>query len=479
MAREQPRLRPEDWLIAEATRRREEASEHFPTANPATRAAARLQAGIPERIVARARRLPEAQTTLEEIARITAALRWTSGAWLLLGGIAGVVAAANLRMGGTTIALSYALLALLGLPLLMLLIWALIGPITRRSGGAGLPGRIAWTAARRLGGGAGGRFAGAAVAELGRLGGRRLMAVVTHGFWVAFFVGAIGWTSLLFLGLRFDFSWETTLLTGPWVGELIIWIGTPPAWLFGLEIPDPDQVRAALVDRSAPEDRRLWAGYLIAALALYGLIPRLALAALSLWRWRRLRLDLALGRTGYLRLLPALAGDSASETPEGPAPVEETGLSDEQPVDRPDPEPGAGQPVAIGFELDEREPAWPPDDPGLQVLGRADNRSQRHQIERAIRVLEPRPAEILVLVSLARTPDRGTGRWLAELARIAPVRLRLIEHRDDGAARDPDADRRREDWRALCRRFRLVGVEGSSIEPPPMDPRATDPSASP
>lgn len=465
MAREQPRLKPQDWLIAEATRRREEAAESFPTANPATRAAARLSASIPERIVARARQLPSAPSTLDEISRMTAALRWTSGTWLLLGAVAGMVAAANLRMGGTTIALSYALLALLGLPLLMLLLWALIGPVTRRSGGAGLPGRIAWSAAGKLGGGAERRHAGAAVAELGRLGGRRLMAVVTHGFWVAFFVGSIGWTSLLFLGLRFDFSWETTLLTGPWVGELIIWLGTPPAWLFGLEVPSPEQVHTALVDRSAPQDRRLWAGYLIGALALYGLIPRLALAALSLWQWRRLRLELELGRTGYLRLLPALAGESASELPEGPAPIDPGDSSESEPESCDYPGPGTGKPVAIGFELDENEPAWPPDDAELQVLGRADTRAQRRQIEQAIRVLEPRPAEIVVLVSLARTPDRGSGRWLARLQRISPVRLRLLEYSQAGAATDPYVDRRRADWQDFCRRFGLAEVEASSIEP--------------
>ncbi len=453
------RLKPGDWLVAEATRRREEASETFPLDNEATRQAARLPDPVPRRIVARARGLPGATDLVGEVRRMNSMLKRAAAAWLLLGAIAGIAAAANLRMGGTTIALSYALLALLGIPLLMLLMWALGGLVGRGSGNPGLPGRITWMVARRFGAGAERRYLAAAAADLGRIGGRRLMAAVTHGFWTAFFIGAIGWTSLLFLGLRFDFSWETTLLTGPWVGEMILWIGTPPAWLFGLELPDAKQLQAALVDRSAAADRRLWAGYLIGALAFYGLIPRAVLAAFSMWRWQRLRPGLDLGRTGYLRLLPALAGTSAAAAPEGPVP-EGDGPDSRSAAGRRDRKarPGSGLPVAIGFELDDPEPAWPPTDASLRVLGRADNRTQRRQIEEAIRILDPKPAAIVVFVSPARTPDRGTGRWLAELERIAPVRLRWI---DRGAARSGDgAPRHRsDDWLAMCQRFDLAPPE--------------------
>lgn len=445
-------MKLEDWLMAEATRRCEETADRYRLDDDATRGAARSSEGIVARIVARARARPEAARLEDEIERALAILRWSGAAWLVVGAIAGAAAAANLRTGDNTIALSYALLALLGIPLLLLLLSLAIGTLASRRGGAGLPGRLAWRLARRPGGSEARRHLAGALAELGRIGGRPLMAAVTHGFWTAFFAGCIAWTALQFLGLRFDFSWETTLLTGPWVGDLIVAIGTPPAWLFGLPLPDSEQVTQALVDRSAPDDRRLWAGYLISCLVLYGLLPRAALAAFSLLRWRRLRLDLDLGRTGYLRLLPALAGSSAADAPSGAAPdfaFESNAREPTGPASA-----GGGPPVAIGFELGEHDPYWPPEEPEARILGRADDREQRRQIERALGMLDPRPAEILVFASLGRTPDRGTGRWLSHLERISPVRLMLLP--PPGRSGRDDADVRRRDWEALCRRFGLA-----------------------
>ncbi len=50
--------------------------------------------------------------------------------------------------------------------------------------------------------------------------------------------------------------------------------------------------------------RQAWAGWLVGVLLVYGLLPRLGLALLCLWRWRRgratLRLDLNL--PGYAQL---------------------------------------------------------------------------------------------------------------------------------------------------------------------------------
>jgi len=436
-------LKLEDWLLAEATRLSEEAADSYRLDDTATREAARRAGGVDERIVARARMRPEGADLRREIRHTLGVLRWVAGGWLVLGALAGATAAANLRMGGDTIALSYALLALLGIPLLLLVVWllaALAAPGTR---GAGIPGRLAFALAGRLGVRTGRRHVAGALAELGRLGGRRLMAAVTHGFWTAFFAGCIGWIWLLFLGLRFDFSWETTLMADPWVEVLVIAIGTPPAWAFGLEIPNADQVQAALIGHSSPGDRRLWAGYLIGALGLYGLAPRGLLALVSLWRWRRMRLPLALDRTGYLRLLPALAGASEAVEPAGPPPAQ-PGVAGPR---RNQARAGPGARLAIGFELDGNEPGWPPEDPALRVLGRADTREQRRQIEQAAARVEPPPSKIVVFVSLARTPDRGTGHWLDRLAAIAPLEIRLLG--------EPGSAARRADWVALAERFGL------------------------
>ncbi len=447
-------LAPHDWLLAEATRRSEESAGEFRLDDPATQSAAAGPGSTEARIVQRARWLPGAEEASADIAQLLGATRWMTLLLMLLGLLAGAAATSGIQTGATTIALSYAVLALLGVPLALLLVWAVLNLRPGDNGTPGLPGRVLWWLmtmfSRRLGLAARRRHLAGALTELGRKRGRMLMALATHAFWTMFFIGCIGWMWLRFLGLRFDFSWETTLLSGPWLQDLIIAIGWLPAWLFGLSLPGPEQVQQVLAGRSSPADRSLWAGYLIGVLALYGLLPRALLALWYLQRWRRARLALDLARPGYLRLLPALSGPSAATGPRGKPPPE-------LPLVRrrgPPAAAGSGSPVLIGVELDTDETRWPPKISGCRVLGRADNRRQRSQIQQALAMLDDRPEKIVALCSLARTPDRGTMTWLGELAEIAPVEIRLAD-----ADRLPglgiDAGQRSRDWRRLAQRFGL------------------------
>ncbi|MEX2500563.1 MAG: DUF2868 domain-containing protein, partial [Wenzhouxiangellaceae bacterium] len=314
-------LAPRDWLLAETTRRIDESTGEFRLDQPATLDAARSPGTPGERIVERARRLPGAQRLVDDIGQLLTSARWLIVVLMILGLLSGMAAASGVQTGASTIALSYAIVVLLGVPLLLLLVWALLNLRRRESASPGLPGRILWWLmllfSRRFGLAAQRRHLAAALAELGRLRGRTLMALTTHAFWTSFFVGCIGWMWLRFLGLRFDFSWETTLLSGQWLEQLIIAIGWLPAWLFGLSLPAPEQVQEVLSSRSGPADRRLWASYLIGALALYGFAPRALLALWFLRRWRRARMRLDLARPGYLRLLPVLSGPSQAIGPRG------------------------------------------------------------------------------------------------------------------------------------------------------------------
>lgn len=464
-------LTPRDWLLAESVRRLDESTGDFRLDDAATRQAALEPASPGERIVERARRLPASARLLVDIDHVISAARWLVLLLMALGFVAGVAAASGLQSAIATIALSHALLVLLGVPFLLLLAWVLISLFGRSGGAAGLPGRMLWWLmllfTRRFGLAAHRRHLAASLSELGRLRGRALMALATHAFWAAFFVGCIAWLWLRFLGLRFDFTWETTLLSGRWLQDLIIAIGWLPSWLFGLALPSPEQVQDVLSDRSPASDRGLWAGYLIGALVVYGLAPRAALAAWFMLRWRRIRLTLDLSRPGYLRLLPALSGPSRSigRRGEPPADVERAGRV--QSV-----EGGSGSAVLIGVELDLDETRWPPDIPGCRVLGRADNRRQRREIMQALELLDPRPEKIVALCSLARSPDRGTMAFLGELGEFAPLELRLDDaHRL--ADLDIDAQSRLEDWRESARRFGLPRPEmqpetsASSNGPPP------------
>jgi hypothetical protein len=439
-------LTARDWLLAETVRRVEEAADGPSIDDPATANAARLAADPATRLVDRARRMEFGAEAEAAVGRLLGAARWLVAALAALGLLAGAGAAASMRAEDSTLALSYALFVLLGLPTALLLLWAVATLLAgRRQASPGLPGRVAWrllAGLTLLGGRDSVRSALAgAVAELGRRRAHSLAATLTHVFWSAFHVGAVIWLVVLFLGLRFDFTWETTILSGDWLADAIGALGALPALLPGIDQPDAGQIRAVLEQRSGAGDRRLWAGFLFGCLLIYGLIPRVALASFYAWRWRRTRLRLDLSRPGYLRLLPVLSAPSEGGQAVGTPPP------DPQPTDAPRGRGGSGAPVLVGIELDDKH--WPPSADGCRVLGRADDRHQRRDVLRALQRLEPPPSRIVALCSPDRTPDRGTGRFLLELAGIAPVQLLLTHSQAADEARLAD-------WARLARQFGLA-----------------------
>jgi len=446
-------LAPREWLLVESVRRFDESTGDFRLGDAATQQAALAPDSPADRIAERARRLQTTPGLLDDIDHVISAARWLFWLLMALGLLAGVAAASGLQSADATVALSHALLVLLGLPLLLLLAWALVSVFGRSGGASGLPGRVLWWLmllfTRRFGLAAHRRHLAASISELGRLRGRTLMALATHAFWTMFFVGCIAWMWLRFLGLRFDFTWETTLLSGRWLEDLVIAVGWLPAWLFGLELPSAGQVQSVLSDRSPAADRGLWAGYLMGALFVYGLAPRGLLAIWFLVRWRRARLNLDLSRPGYLRLLPVLSGPSQSTGPRGKPPPGPGPTFAAKPIAG-----GGGDPVLVGVELDHDDTCWPPAATDCRVLGRADNRGQRREIMQALELLDPRPEKIVALCSLARSPDRGTMAFLGELAEFAPLEIRLGDA-DRLADLGIDAKSRLDDWRESTRRFGL------------------------
>lgn len=453
-----------DWLLAETTRRAEEREGRFVTDDAATVTAARSGGDTGRRIVERARRRPGGAELERAVGRLLGRLNLIPVILLPAGLLAGVGAAGAIETRPGVIALSHALAVLLLAPTLLLLLWAALSLGTRRDRGTirvggGLPGRIGWHALlpllRRLGGSDHQRHLVSALGELGRRRGNLLMASATHEFWSAFFVGAIGALWLRFLGLRFDFSWETTLLSGDGMAWLIGALAALPAMLPGVDVPSPEQIQAVLAGQSPAADRALWARYLLGTLLVYGLAPRLILALVFSWRWRHCRLALELGRAGYVRVLPALtAGEQHTAKKIGPAPI------DSHFDPGPGAPPGDGPVVLIGLELERDADRWPPDDTDALVLGRADDRAGRHELHAALVALDPRPERIIARCSARRSPDRGSARWLAGLRAIAPVEIEL-----EDSARTATGRIRVEDWTTIARQHGLAFRECTPENP--------------
>lgn len=400
------------WLC-EAVRLREEQAGPLEDGE-AVRRARLAGATLAQRLEARALWLAERDGQLQALRH------WRQGAGLALALLlvaavfTGVgLAFAALGDGRGPVNVFWALGSLLGLNLLMLLLWLLSLPVMQGSGGA--LGRIwLWLSAKLA------RDAGAAqlapallvLLQRGRLS-QWGIGMLSHGLWLLALASALVMLLLLLATRRYDFVWETTLLSADAFVALTRGLGALPATL-GFPVPTLEIIRASGEGAVAAEAaRRAWSGWLLGVLVLYGLLPRLLLSVLCWWRWRRglagLVLDPELPGYSLLRerLLPSSERLALDQAPPVPAPV-----SPARPLAA-----AAGGAVVVGIEIDDRYP-WPPPLPASVLnAGVVDSREQRRALLDAL-AMHP-PARLLIACDPRRSPDRGTLNLLAELARTA------------------------------------------------------------
>lgn len=413
-----------------------------------------------QRLLARAGELAPALGLDAALERLRRRARLLLGLLLGLAFIAGIAAARGVL--GTPAAgpvnFFLALAVMLGLHALALLPWLLSLALGAR---LGPPGALAWLWSALLrspavaGGGAAGRAAlGAWLETHARAGvGRWLLGSLLHAGWVAALSGMLAATLLLLSARQYDFVWETTILPESAFLSLTETLAAAPEAL-GWRVPDPALTEASRRGGPPPADadaaRAAWSGLLLGALVVYGLLPRallLALCALLLARARRgLRLDESL--PAYARLRPRLSPaaarrgvvDAAPPAAAPPAPRE---------VDPGPPAPVPGTRL-LGLDIDPPATGWPPPltAAGLVDLGLVQERAQ---FEQALKTLERSRGPVLVVASLAASPDRGVLRNLSALAARAPLSLLLTQ---GGRARqrlgESDFARRLADWRTLA-----------------------------
>ena len=324
------------------------------------------------------------------------------------------LALAALGDGRQPVNVFWALGSLLGLNLLMLVGWLLGLLLTRDHPGA--LGRLwlwLWLSEKLARDASAAQLAPALLLMLQR---QRLtrwgLGLLVNGLWTLAMLAALTTLLLLLATRRYGFVWETTILAGDTFIALTQSIGALPA-LLGFSLPDIDVIRASGDAAIASEAaRQSWAGWLVGVVLVYGLLPRLLLALLCLWRWqsgtRRLRLDLDL--PGYSLLRQRLQPDS-----------ERLGVCDlapaapHQPQGGASAQPGSGA-LLLGLELDERRP-WPPLPlpKGVADAGVIDSREQRRQLLEQLTRFPPQ--RLAIACDPRRSPDRGTLALLGELAR--------------------------------------------------------------
>ena len=271
-----------------------------------------------------------------------------------------------------------------------------------------------------------------------------LTGLLSHGIWALDFVLMLAVLAFGFAFHAYRLTWESTILGPGFFQRFVAATGALPA-LLGFPVPDAAAVAqvgnaGAAAASAASAEQRDWAWWLMGCVAVYGLLPRLLLAAFSAWRWRagQARLAQVDMADPYVRRL--IARLDALEPP--PQVIDAEQRPDALPTWAPSATPGApGTWALIGFELPPELP-WPPAGlpapsvPALAIAGGA-----RERQDALARLAAARPAALLLACHATASPDRGTARFLREAAALAGRTALLLA----AAGPVPEAAARR--WR--------------------------------
>jgi hypothetical protein len=270
--------------------------------------------------------------------------------------------------------------------------------------------------------------------------GRLRLALLSHLLWFGLMLGACGacWTWFAFR--QVDFHWSTTVLRDDTVNATLVRLARPVA-LAGFAVPARSAIAASRLGSPAARagaTRRAWGYFVIGALTVYGLAPRLLLltmtgVAMSLAD-RRLRRASATGRQSLARAV--LDADEAPPRAELPP-------SARTPAE---PWPEAAAWLALERPL-------PPLPAPVVDLGLASDRASQTAILAQVAAAQAWPA-LVVGTALGVTPDRGLERFVTQLVQAAAFPVYLSLHGDVTSAAWPTSERRQrsEDWYSLARR---------------------------
>lgn len=382
-----------------------------------------------------------------------ALLHWKQGARLALLVLLAVavlsgagLAFAALGDGQRPVNVFWAVGSLLGVNLLLLLSWAMSFSLAGEQGAS--LGRVwLWLSEKLARDAQAVHLAPALLLLLQRQRlNRWLLGALVNGLWLLALGSALLVLLVLLATRRYGFVWETTILGDQTFIDLTQALGALPA-LLGFSVPDVAMIRASGVSQPVLElARQAWAGWLLGVLVVYGLLPRLLLAATCLWRWRRGRqhLSLDLKLPGYNTLREALIPSS-----------ERLGINDPEPAAMPevarlaDAEHSAGA-LLVGLELDDQRP-WPPALPASVVdAGILDSRESRNRLLEQLSRFPP--ARLAIACDPRRSPDRGSLALIAELARSAGATRIWLMQAPPGQALDSE---RLGDWHQALEKLDL------------------------
>ncbi|WP_423455872.1 DUF2868 domain-containing protein [Ottowia sp. VDI28] len=285
--------------------------------------------------------------------------------------------------------------------------------------------------------------------------------VVSHTIWALAFGLILAVLAFGFAFHAYRLSWETTILSADFFQRFVHLTGSFPSML-GFAVPDAAAIQRAgasnlqtLGEAAAQSE---WAWWLMGCVFTYGLLPRVFLALLSYARWRAgvARMGKPDSADPYVRAV--FARLDALDPPVVTDP-EQRPIQVAQPHRTPGDAAVPGTLAVIGFELPPEVP-WPlppisglPDgaEGELVLVERiAGSAAERQEVILALE--QARPWSLWVVCHAASSPDRGTARFLREVAPVArQCHLLLVAEEGGAAPAETESTRRWADWLAAER----------------------------
>ena len=448
-------LTPLDILwLTEAVRLREQQAGALDD-QEANRRARAAEGDLTDRITHRALWLAERDGLIGALRHWKQGARLALIALIILAVISGAgLAFAAMGDGQKPVNVFWALGSLLGLNLVLLIGWAL-GLIFAGRSNTGLGRLWLWLSEKLARDAQAAQLAPALILLLQRRGlNRWVLGLLVHGLWLIALFSALVLLLLLMATRRYGFVWETTILGSDTFVSLTQALGALPA-LLGFSVPDATMIRASGIGALGVEStRQAWAAWLVGVLLVYGVLPRLLLALLCLWRWKRGRASLKLdvGLPDYLQLRDRLMPSS-----------ERLGINDEAPESLHQIQPHLSSTqsdgaLLVAIELDGQHP-WPPQlPPDVADAGILDSRESRHRLLEQL-TLYP-PARLLIACDPRRSPDRGSLALIAELARCAGATRIWLLPAPDQQTLDPE---RLDDWHVALQKLELPWSDSAPL----------------
>lgn len=384
---------------------------------------ARRQQQPADQIAARAAVLLKEQGFTSLMQRYATLLRLGQLLLAMIAIIAGLTLANNIvHTNDRVISLLDALVALLAINTLLIVVWALSTLLRARPGGLG--GFVMHQVHALI---KNDKLAAVAQAHASLSLRQGLLkpasGVITHGFWALLVLSALLTLILRFSVEDYQFVWRTTLLDESTVRSIINGLSTLPALL--------GQPSPAVHLNMSPDGHNLHqqtAHWLLSCIAIYALAPRVVLLAVcAIWLRLRLRaMSWDFSLPGFAEVQRRFMRHEYAVV--DPAP-EHTQPSIHQTVPNKSVGRGTGKPLLFALEHSLGNPELPA---AIESIDMVASRGQRHAL---LTQLEQQPVpRLVVAIDTRLTPDRGSLRFLQEVADTAPLGV-LLQHSDQNPQR--------------------------------------------